>query len=230
MRRFLLTGRLDGRAEALAKLQTLVQERRPDGVLFAGGALGNGSAPAERRKGWENFLDGLGKLGVFTALIPGATELPLREFLRLATAAEVDRPNVHVAHATLFDEKDVAVSGLGGDLTEAEDRTEDRLCYSRASAEYFLRSLWRAEQPQKVLLLSVAPPGPLGGEAGNRVCGDFIDSYHPTLCVVAGTTERRGAQRIAHTLVVNPGRLADGSAAWLDWDRPRDEQVEFLRL
>ena len=138
-------------------------------------------------------------------------------------------PNLHVVHATLFEQGDVAVGGLGGELTEAEDHTEDRLCYSRASAEYFLRSLWQAEQPHKVLLLSVAPPGQLGGEAGNRICGDFIDSYHPSLCVVAGTTERRGFQRIAHTLVVNPGRLADGSVAWLDWNRSKDEQVEFLR-
>ena len=60
--------------------------------------------------------------------------------------------------------------------------------------------------------------------------GDLIDSYHPTLCVVAGTTERRGSQRIAHTLVVNPGRLADGSVAWLDWNRSRGEQVEILPL
>ena len=38
----------------------------------------------------------------------------------------------------------------------------------------------------------------------------------------------RGMQRIAHTLVVNPGRFADGSAAWLDWGRPAGEQVELL--
>jgi len=48
------------------------------------------------------------------------------------------------------------------------------------------------------------------------------------LCVVAGRTERRGVQRIASTLVVNPGCLADGSAAWLDWNQRSGDQVEFL--
>jgi Icc-related predicted phosphoesterase len=231
MKRFLIAGRLDGQHEALAKLQTLVQERRPDGVLFAGDILGNSPAShAEKLRRWEDFFDGLGKLGVFTAAVPGAADVPLREFLRLARDAEVAFPNLHVAHATLYEQGDVAVGGLGGELTEAEDHTEDRLCYARASAEYFLRALWRAEQPHKVLLLSVAPFGQLGGEAGNRICGDFIDSYHPSLCVVAGTTERRGCQRIAHTLVVNPGRLADGAVAWLDRNRSRGEQVELLRL
>jgi Metallophosphoesterase, calcineurin superfamily len=231
MRRFLIAARLDGQHDALPRLHALVRERRPDGVLFAGGILGPDPAPhAEKLKRWEEFFDGLGKLGVFTAVVPGPAEVPLREFLRLAKGAEIAHPGLRVAHATLWEQGDTAVCGLGGELTETEDRTEDRLCYARASAEYFLRTLWQAEQPHKVLLLSVAPPGPLGGDAGNRACGDFIDSYHPSLCVVAGTTERRGCQRIAHTLVVNPGRLADGSAVWLDWDRNKDEQVELLRL
>jgi len=231
MKRLVIVGRLDGQHEVLSKLQTLVQERQPDGVLFAGCILGTQPVSlAEKLKRWEGFFEALGKLGVFTAAIPGSADVPLREFLRLAKDAEVAHPNVHVAHATLFKQKDIAVRGLGGELTEAEDQTEDRLCYSRASAEYFLRTLWRAEQPHKVLLLSVAPPGQLGGEAGNRICGDLIDSYHPSLCVVAGKTERCGSQRIAHTLIVNPGRLADGSAAFLDWSRNKPEQVEFLRL
>jgi Icc-related predicted phosphoesterase len=229
MKQFLIAGRLDGHPEALAKLQALVQDRQPDGVLFAGGILGNDPASlAEKRARWEEFFDGLGRPGVFTAVVPGSAEAPLREFLRLAKDAELEHPNIHVAHATLFERGNVAVCGLGGELTEAEDRTEDRLSYSRVTAEYFLRALWRSEQPHKILLLNAAPPGQLGGEAGNPICGDLIDSYHPSLCVVAGTTERRGFQRIAHTLVVNPGRLADGSVAWLDWNRDKGEQVEFL--
>jgi hypothetical protein len=229
MRQFLIAGQLDGRPEALANLRALVRERRPDGVLLTGGLLGHGSLPqAERLKQWEECFDALGELGVFTALVPGAQDAPLGEFLRLAKDAEMEYPTLHVAHATLWEEGDVAVCGLGGDLSEDQDRAEGPLCYSRASAEYFLRTLWRAEPPHKVLLLSVTPPGQLGGEVGNPICGDFIDSYHPSLCVVSGPTDRRGVLRIAHTLVVNPGRLADGSAAWLDWKRGKEEQVEFL--
>lgn len=229
MRRFLIAGQPDGRPEALAKLQAQVKERRPDGVLLAGGLVGQSSlSHAERLKKWEGCFDGLGELGVFTALVPGAQDVPLREFLRLAKDAEVQYRTLHVAHATLWEEADLAVCGLGGELTEDEDQTEGRLCHSRAAAEYFLRTLWRAEQPHKVMLLSVAPFGQLGGATGNRICGDFIDSYHPSLCVVAGPTDHRGVQRIAHTLVVNPGRLADGSAAWLDWGRSKEDQVEFL--
>lgn len=229
MRQFLIAGHLDGRSEALANLRALMQDRRPDGIFLTGGFLGQGFlSHAERLKKWEECLDGLGELGIFTALVPGAQDVPLRDFLRLAKDAEMEYPNLHIAHATLWEEGDMAVCGLGGDLSEDQDRAEGQLCHARASAEYFLRMLWRAEQPHKVLLLSVAPPGQLGGEAGNRICGDFIDSYHPSLCIVSGPTDRRGVQHIAHTLVVNPGRLADGSAAWLDWKRGKEDQVEFL--
>src|SRR5262249_44296212 len=129
-----------------------------------------------------------------------------------------------------FEQSNFSICGVGGDLTETEDRTEDRLSYARATAEYFLRSLKNADPPYKVLLLSVPPPGQLDGESGNQICGDFIDSYHPRLCVVAGNPEHRGCQRIGHTLVVNPGRLADGSAAWLDINRDANHQVEMLEL
>jgi Icc-related predicted phosphoesterase len=231
MRRFLIAGNLDGQLECLAKLQILVQERRPDALLFAGSIRpGNAASHAEKLRTWEGFFEGVGKLDIFAALVPGAADVPLRDFLRLALHAEVKYPKLHAVHATLLEQNDVAICGLGGELTEAEDRSEDRLCNSRPAAEYYLRTLWQAEQPLKFLLLSVAPPGQLGGEAGNRICGEFIDSYHPSLCVVVGQTEKRGFQQTAHTLAINPGRLADGSLAWLDRSRIRNDQVELLRL
>jgi Icc-related predicted phosphoesterase len=229
MKRFLIAGSLDGEHEALANVRTLAQERKPDAVLFAGRILGiRAASHAEKLKRWEDFFDGLGALGVFTAMVPGADATPLREFQRVAKDAEIEYPNLHVAHATLIQQRHAAISGLGGELTEDVDRLEDRLCYSRASAEFILRGLWLAEQTQKILLLSAPPPGSLGGKDGNRICGDLIDSYHPTLCVVAGETERRGFERIAHTLVVNPGQLCDGSTAWVDRSSRKAEQVEFL--
>src|SRR4051812_23981350 len=100
MKRFLIAGRLDGQFDGLATLQTLVDERKPDGVLFAGGILGEDrTTNAEKLKKWDQFFKSLDKLGVFTAVIPGTADVPAREFLRMATAAEVAHPNLHVVHA-----------------------------------------------------------------------------------------------------------------------------------
>jgi hypothetical protein len=170
-------------------------------------------------------------MNVFAAVIPGEHDVPLREFLRLGIGAEVQNPKIHLVHATPTTGSDWAICGIGGHLTEWVDTGEHRVRVSRSTAEYFLRSLWQVEQSRKILLLAAPPSGPLGGSGEQgELAAELIDSYHPHLCAVGGQTEHRGVQRIAHTTIVNPGRLADGSAAWFDWTRPRNEQVEMLDL
>lgn len=236
MQRLLLCSGLNGNREALVWLRRLVEARRPDGILFAGGIVNPGRAGAVKLTPWslsaedtafvEQFFAVLGGLGVFCAVIPGAAGEPLDEFFRLALAAELTFPNVHAAHATLITERDTAVCGLGGDVSEGPLLGFE--CCTRPAAEYYLRPLWQAKQPRKVLLLPAPPPGPLGGLAGNALIGDLIDSFHPSLCVAAGESERQGSQRTADTLVVNPGRLADGCAAWLDWGLPEKTRLELV--
>jgi Icc-related predicted phosphoesterase len=239
MKRFLLCAGVQSSVKSLSWLRRAVEVRPPDGVLFAGGVL---AAPrhyaARQGTAWglthedglliEQFFETLGRLGVFCAVIPGPADTPLEDFLRMGMHAEIESPGVHLAHATVIEKGDMAVCGLGGNVSEA-NATDPDMC-SRTLAEYYLRPLWTAKQPHKVLLLSAPPPGPLGGDHGSKFTADLIDSYHPNLCVVAGPSEQRGSQRFARTLVINPGRLADGWAAWLDWNRPVDEQVEVLDL
>jgi|GEM_PF-6413590 hypothetical protein len=62
---------------------------------------------------------------------------------------------------------------------------------------------------------------------GDPLIGELIDSFHPDLCVVRGSSARRGTQ-IGRTLVVNPGSLSDGWTAWLEWGRPTEDLVKFV--
>jgi hypothetical protein len=237
MRRFLICGGAYSRSKALEALRHLVQVRQPEGVLFAGGVVGGlrqyavrGNTPwgltREDALFIERFFETLGDLGVFAAVIPGPADTPLEEFLRMGMHAEVDFPGVHLVHATLVQKGDVAVCGIGGRI--GNGAVVDRDSFPRTLAEYHLRPLLAARQPHRILLLSVPPTGPLGGDEGTPLIGDLIDSHHPSLCVVGGSDACRGCQRLARTLVVNPGSLAEGSAAWLDWGRPAAEAVEFL--
>jgi len=235
MRRLLLCSGIYGKKSAIEGLRRFAADRRPDAILFAGGILSPerqtvpcstspwGLTPEDERFAFE-FGAALGALGVFSAVIPESNFAPDDQFCRLAMAVELEFPNVHLAHATVVETHDLAVCGLGIAIAEQALMREDS--YSRVKAEYFLRALRSSDKPRKVLLLPEPPPGPLGGPKGNAVVGDLIDWLGPSLCVVSGPTERRGLQRIASTLVVNPGHLADGSAAWLDWSR--GEEVEFL--
>lgn len=239
MRRFLVCSGVHGRPKSLQWLRQMTEARQPDGILFAGGVLDTARQYTPRETTpWgmtsedvrftEEFLATLGGLGVFSAVIPGRTDTPLEEFLRLGMHAEMEFPGLHLAHATLVTRGDVAVCGMGGALEE--HRVSGGETCSRTLAEYHLRPLWTATQPRRILLLPDAPTGPLGGRDGSTLAAELIDSYHPSLCVVGGPSENRGVQRLASTLIINPGQVAEGWAAWLDWDRPAEEQVELLNL
>ncbi len=240
LRRFLVAGRLHGSEAALKKLEDALNARQPDALLFVGGVLDPTPRPADRRRAaerlhddfvfLERFFEALGRTGVYAAVIPGPEDAPLREFLKVGLNAEVDFPNVHLAHATLLEDGETALEGIGGELTHHEDSGDHVVRVSKGLAEYFLRGLWRSEKPLKVLLVAVPPTGKLGGEEGNPIVTEFIDSYAPTLCAASGESERRGWDRVAHTLIVNPGRLISGSAAWVDLTQPHGQQVELLDL
>lgn len=238
MRRFLVCSGVHSKPKSLDWLRQAVEQRRPDGIFFAGGVLDSVRQYAATTTPWgltrddarflEKFFEVIGKLGIFTAVIPGPADTPLEDFLRIGMHAEIEYRTVHLVHATLIEQHDLAISGMGGCLADGPV-TDPEIC-SRTLVEYHLRPLWTARQPHKVLLLAMPPKGLLGGPAGNTLISDLIDSYHPSLCVAAGPSDCRGTQRIGHTLVVNPGHLSDGWAAWLDWGRGGDEPVEFLDL
>jgi Icc-related predicted phosphoesterase len=237
MKRFLLCAGVHGREKSLHWLQKLVEQRQPDGILFAGGVLDDRRQfCAKRGTVWgmtredalflDHFFETLGKMKVYTAIIPGPEDTPVEEFLRLGMHAEVEFPNLHLVHGTMVTEGNVAIVGIGGVLLE--ERIPECDCCSRTMAEYFLRPLWTARQAKRILLLPEAPPEMLGGTGGSSIAADFIDSFHPSLCVVKGSSDRPGQERIAHTQIISPGYLADGFAALLDWNRKTEDQVEFL--
>jgi hypothetical protein len=237
MRRLLLCCGVDGTTRGLAALRRFADERKPDAILFAGGMLSpqramtpyGSSAWGVTREDEQflyDFAAALDGLGVFCAVIPGPNFEPLDQFYRWALSIELKFPHIHMAHATLVEERDVAVCGLG--VTVAEEALMREDSWSRIRAQYFLRPLRASVKPHKILLLPEPPAGDLGGADGNPVLGDLIDGVRPGLCVVAGSTQRRGVQRIASTLIVNPGHLAEDSAALFDWDKSSNDPVEFL--
>ncbi|HTU18800.1 MAG TPA: hypothetical protein VMG10_12130 [Gemmataceae bacterium] len=237
MKRFLVCGGLHGSDTALMALRRLTMECRPDGLFFVGGILAPErlQEPARAKESWtdeehlfvQRFFEMLGELDVFTAVLPGPFDTPLEDFLRLGMDMESEYPNLRLAHANLIALDGLAVCGIGGCLVEESSPEPDT--YSHLRADYFLRSLDLAEQPRKILLLPSAPLS-LGGDADGPLIDCLIHSHSADLCVVAGATEHRGIQRAARTLIVNPGCLADGSAAWVSWRRHPGGHVDLLQL
>ncbi|MBI2854362.1 MAG: hypothetical protein HYX87_05500 [Chloroflexi bacterium] len=217
LRRVLACAGVNGDEKALEKMFSLVQERRPDGILFAGGVVRPGTDEKKYVELLDKFFETMGRTGSLAFIIPGPNDAPLSRFLRASKNAELAFTNVFVVHATPVVKGELAICGLGGQLTEREDSEGPIIKYSHSSAEYFLRTLWQADQPIKVLLLSQPPTGRLSGEDGSFLVTEFLNNYHPAICVVSGTKEHRGGDRTdPHVMLVNPGQLSEGSAAWLD--------------
>jgi Metallophosphoesterase, calcineurin superfamily len=240
MRRFLILGGINGSAEALTRLPAVVRDLRPEGLLFAGGVFPHDAVNIERfvsececytKEGalfLERFFSTLGSLRLFSALIPGVYDAPLDAFLSQGTAAELQYPNIHIVHVTPVKKGDVAVFGLGARIA---DRTSTKTgYYSPKLAEYYLRPLWTAKQPRKVLLLSDMPEGWHGDTANARLADALIETYHPTLCVLGRPGAEGRVERLSKTTIIHPGYFSEGCAAWLDWDQPADRQSKILQL
>ena len=238
MRTFLACSGIDGQKNAIDTLEQLVRQRQPDAILFAGGLFAppesdeSPTAGAERRHQdvqlLEQFFATLGATRTVAAVIPGPSDSPLRAFMMAGMNARSQSPGVHLVHCTIITARDVVISGVGGELTEVEDSGEPVVRSSRTAAQYFLQAFDTAAESEKVLLLGSIPKGALGGASGNPIASDLIDTYHPKLCVVAGPSAGRGAEQVAHTTIVQPGSLSTGSAAWIDWSRGIEEQVEMI--
>jgi hypothetical protein len=233
---FLLCGGIHGEERGLDRVRLLVESHRPDGILFAGGVLSPGRNYQPKLTLWGmtredglfvgRFFRTLGELAIFSAVIPGAYDTPLEEFLRLGMNAEVEYPNVHLAHATLVTCDGLAVTGLGGWVSEGAACETD--CCPRTLAQYYVRSLLTADQPHKVLLLGTPPTGRPTAIGGSVLSTELIDSLHPNLCVTGDDGGGASVRRMVHALVVAPGFLSEGCAALLDWRRPVDERVRLL--
>jgi hypothetical protein len=175
----------------------------------------------------ERFFRAFGELGVFSAIVPGDSDTPLDDFLRLGMNAEIEFPTLHVVHATMFTRDGLAVIGLGGPVAEGSACELD--CCSRTLAQYLLRTLPAAKQPHKVLLLGQSGAGASDATKVNVLPRELIDSLHPGLCVIGGG-DASHVWRVAHTIVVHPGSLVDGRLAWFDWRRSPEQRVELLNV
>ena len=207
LQRFLVFGGINGNADALLRLESMVRDTRPDGLLFAGGVLpvpcegnvfGDFDPDNYPKKGAlfvERFFATLGSLGKFSAVIPGVFDAPIDEFLRLGMAAELKYPKIHLVHVTPVEEGDIAVFGLGGSITDSTSPCVGH--YSRTLAHYYLRPICNIKPRRTVLLLSDLPESWHGDLANERLVADALTArYRPAACII-GSPARRGVLNVS---------------------------------
>ncbi|GAB4230120.1 MAG: hypothetical protein Kow00109_01690 [Acidobacteriota bacterium] len=252
--RLLALADLQERFEHLDRIGEVVENAHCDGILFAGNILAaearikewqqaaaehrrpsleKAEVAAERSNDAESlarFFGVLHRLGVPVYVVPGKHDAPERFYLQALAALETVDPRVHQVHRSFAPlHSNYYVIGFGGAVTDNHRDNEYFLEYPAWEAEFgldFVRHL----DGDRILVFHTPPFGRIEDESqdyGHHVIETLIKSFDPRIAVCSRPSGRRGKQLIADTLVVYPGRLAEGEYAVID---TKSRTVEFGNL
>lgn len=203
----------DPRGDVDALERVLRSDHRADAVALVGDLTTDGT-----RAGHRALFRALGAGGLPTFWVPGPADAPVAHYLREAHDVEIVHPTVHGVHGTAALDPDghVVFAGLGGTIDDDPDAAREEIAalrYPRWEAEYRLRILDELGGQQRVLLFTT-PPAHKGRDLpGSEVVAELIATHRARLAVCGGEP---ATELIGRTLVVAPGRLADGRFAVAD--------------
>jgi Icc-related predicted phosphoesterase len=162
----------------------------------------------------DYFFDTLASLEIPCFHVPGWYDAPARLYWQSAVNHEVITGRVQGVHlAPALFEGEWVVAGFGGRIVEAENHEDYYVIEHPAwEAEFGLNFLRRFDRRPILLFHETGLPH----EAMHRVIDHFIKEYNPQFAFVTSPDGRVEDRRIGRTLVVTPGRLADGSYAVVD--------------
>lgn len=227
----------------LERLPEVVQGTRAEAILFTGNILKAEARAAEWERALKEgrdpdpdrpeiqqehsddaeslaqFFRVLRQLDVPVCIVPGKNDAPERFFLQAAFNAEVVAGKVYMVHRSFAPlGRNYVAAGFGGEITG--DRRENRwfLMYPGWEAEFSLDFLRHLDQ-EKILLFHTPPKEEFEGspaEEGHEIVSHIIKTYNPRFVVCSRAGGKQGKVWVGDTLVVCPGRWADGDYAVLD--------------
>lgn len=236
----------------LDRLGDVVRNARVEGVLFCGNVLRAEARQAEWQRAHAEgrgpradlpevqkersddaqsitrFFRALNQLGVPVFLVPGRNDAPERFFLQAAFNSEIVEPHIHLVHRSFAPlGAGYVVVGFGGEITSNERENEFFLRYPSWEAEFALDFMRHLEQEK--ILLTHTPPAENAEMAkdGRGAVSHIIKTYAPQFAVAARASGEKGKITVANTVVVFPGRLANGDYAILD---TKERSVAFGNL
>jgi Icc-related predicted phosphoesterase len=215
--RVLCAADVAGSQPALDALLSAAGELDVQAIALVGDLSGPDSA--ERGSQYRAVFRALGTAGYDAYWVPGPSDAPIEDYLREAHNMEVVFPFLHGVHGTAaFAPGTVLVAGFGGEVDDDPEAPRDeqrRLHYPRWEAEYRLKLLNREleEHEHPILLFSTPPAHKGAGTPGSEALAELAATHRARLVVSGG---ERGTMLIGRTLVVSPGRLADGNFAVAD--------------
>ena len=177
------------------------------------------------------FYDYLRIIGLPSFLIPGNTDAPFGQYMRVCLCESAVGENQKlVHHSVVFFGDDFIIAGFGGEVTEQQREDYFVLQFPRWEVEHGL-GIVEHLQKTKILLFHTPPVGELdldeGKHKGSQVINDLIEKLKPEWVFCGHAHKARGKQIIGNSIVVNPGALKNRYYAIVDTET---QEVELKTL
>ncbi|HXF97856.1 MAG TPA: hypothetical protein VNJ46_04510 [Gaiellaceae bacterium] len=215
VRTLLAVSEVRGAVDALERVLGELEGTGVDAVAVVGDL---GAEWESRPLTYRTIFKLLGVAGRPAFWVPGPLDAPLGDYLRESYNLEVVYPFLHGVHgAFAFGPGPTIFAGMGGEIRDDPStvRVEEYVVrYPAWEAEYRLKVLRELPEHERVLLFAT-PPAHKGLRApGSEALAELVKTHNPRAVVVAGPEPRE--ERLGRSLVVCPGRLADGRYALVD--------------
>ena len=215
VRMLLAVAEVRGAVEALRGLLDGLDETEVDAIALVGDL---GVEWGEKPETYRAIFKALGEAERPAFWVPGVNDAPLADYLRESYNLEVVYPFLHGVHGTVaFAPGPLLFAGMGGEIGDDPNtlRAEEYLVrYPAWEVEYRLKVLRELEEHELVLLFFTPPAHKGLREPGSEVLAELVKTHNPRLVVTAGAEPVE--ERLGRSLVVSPGRLADGRYTLVD--------------
>jgi Icc-related predicted phosphoesterase len=215
--RILCVARTEGSEEAARHVADAATAEQVDAIALLGDLSGDGNGA------YRELFTVLGETGIPAYWVPGPGDAPVGQYLREAHNMEVVFPHLRGVHgvAALAPDRHVLFAGFGGEVCDdaAGEREEaERLSYPGWEAEYRLKMVREFDDHQLVMLFCTPPAHKGLGDPGSETLAELIGTHRPRVAVCAGPL---GWELIGRSLIVTPGRVADGEYAIVELQSQR---------
>jgi hypothetical protein len=163
---------------------------------------------------YGDLFRALGRSPIPVFWVPGPGDAPVERYLHEARNVELAFPLLRGVHGTAaYASGQLAIAGLGGEISDRLEQPreeQERLRYPRWEAEYRLKLLAELDYSELILLFWTPPAHKGRAIPGSDVVAELVGTYRPRLVVCGGD---RGVKTLGRSMIVAPGRLADGHYA-----------------
>lgn len=247
--KIIVTSDFHGAKEVMVPLNNLIDNEKPDIVVFCGdivkGYARGGECLTSKKLGrkpdkekmeikneefedlelYDYFYKNIRKKAP-VLVVPGNMDAPEGRYF--STLPNIK--NIYSLHEQLFFKEKYVFAGFGGEITENKNESFFVLKYPKEKVRPMIDKVKQIEK-EKILIFHSPPVSKIGIEGdivvGSNAVNEIIEEIKPKILFCGHAHKAAGTDIVKNTLCVNPGPLKYRNAAVVDSEKM---DVRFVKL